>query len=429
MIRPSRGTVICCLAMALSQPQPGLAQSQDAKEQPVQGHRGIQEKSRPGEATVEGSKLVIGRGRSGELLVENPKLVIGHTLSADPNSPWSGAVLNSFSSIGFHMMNDEVRTHLRLGHDRGLIVARVEPNSPEHAMGIRANDVILTLGNTPIASPADFLSALKKLDDQAAPLVVLRNGTTETIQAQPRRQYGLSPAKSERTIYMIGVTTSPVDPLLRAHLKLPAGQGVAVRNIDSDGPASKIKLAVGDILLSVNEKSVGDEQTLYKLIQENGEKTISLEVIHEGDKKTLRLVPDRKQVETLELRVAGEDARRIHLTLVGSPAAGDDKRLQIGTMSSDSRTGSMSGGVAPQRDGSGILLSGNGQNFNLNLKPGTQANSFSVNLSDPNRAVVPGQPTKEASDSVAKRLDTMKTQIDSLQKAVEELTRSLKDKK
>lgn len=340
---------------------------------------------------------------------------VGRATSTDPKDPWSDAAANAFSSIGFYRMKPDVRAHLKLPKDRGLIVARVAPNSPESRMGLRESDIILTLGDVSIASPADLLGTLKRFDDKPMPLVLLRKGETVTIQVQPVKQYGLSPVLPEQTVYAIGVTTAPVDPLLRRQLKLPEGQALAIRHIDEKGPANKVKLAIGDILLAINGKPVGNEASLSKLIQENGAKPAELKIIHEGEQTSIKVTPEPRKLNIV-LR-DGVEAIGVFTHEAASRRKEGTPLVLTFEKGNSSLMAAPIGRVDPRRDGSGHRIT---DAMTLNLHSPTIA-----------RTTARSQPSQASaeSDAVAKKLGEMSAQIDSLRKSIEELARSIKDKK
>lgn len=355
------------------------------------------------------------------------KVLVGRPRNSDPNGPWSDAARNSLSSIWFHRLDDDVRAHLNLPKDRGLIVARVAPGSPEHDMGIRENDVLLTLGDASLGSPADLVGALKRLDDKPAPLVLLRNGETVTIPARSRLQHGLRPIETDRHVFMIGVTTSSVGPLLRAQLKLADGQGLAVGHVDEKGPAAEAGLVHGDILLALNGKPLASEQALYTLVQSEGEKPVTLEVIHNGSRRMTTVSPVRRKADAIHINFMSER------DLMGRGGSGSARtytlvrEVNVPAEKPNSGQGNLNVTftalplavdpvvVRP------IVKSGNDQQARLEQ---IHQEHHDARLKAITTAGRPKSP-----DPVAKRLDAMSTQIDTLRKAVDDLAKAIKEKK
>jgi serine protease Do len=66
------------------------------------------------------------------------------------------------------------------GDTKGVVVSRVSPNSRAAESGIQAGDVIVSIGNQPVATPNQAASKIheaQKAKKEAIPLLVMRNGT------------------------------------------------------------------------------------------------------------------------------------------------------------------------------------------------------------------------------------------------------------
>ena len=65
--------------------------------------------------------------------------------------------------------------------DKGVLVSKVEPESPADEAGIRRRDVILEVNQKPVASSKDFTKALESSDKGA--LLLVRRGDAEIFVA------------------------------------------------------------------------------------------------------------------------------------------------------------------------------------------------------------------------------------------------------
>ena len=63
--------------------------------------------------------------------------------------------------MGMSPADDALRAHLSLPKDQGLIVTSLAPNAPAAQAGVQQNDVLLTLGDTPLAKAEDLEESLK----------------------------------------------------------------------------------------------------------------------------------------------------------------------------------------------------------------------------------------------------------------------------
>ena len=78
-----------------------------------------------------------------------------------------------------------MRQHLNLPNGQGVVVLGVAPNSGAAQAGIEQNDILLSLGETPLGKPEDLYDRLKKAGEKPMPLTLLRSGGRITLQVQP----------------------------------------------------------------------------------------------------------------------------------------------------------------------------------------------------------------------------------------------------
>jgi membrane-associated protease RseP (regulator of RpoE activity) len=101
--------------------------------------------------------------------------------------------------------------------------------------------------------------------------------------------------------YWIGLLGGPIvdDHPLRAHLNLPADQGLLVADVVPDSPASKAGLKKHDILLRANDEELHDMSDLVELVGTEGEKKgqIALEVFRRGERETIYLTPEERPAD------------------------------------------------------------------------------------------------------------------------------------
>ncbi len=197
--------------------------------------------------------------------------------------------------MGLSPADDALRAHLSLPKDQGLIVTSLAANAPAAQAGIQQNDVLLTLGDTPLAKAEDLEEGLKAVGEKPVSLTILRGGKKLTIQVQPRVRVTMGPVQPEPPAFWIGVSVSPLEPALRSQLKLPQNRGLLATDVVKDSPAAKADVKVHDILLSLDGKLLDSQEKLVELVQSNGEKSVPLELIREGKTQTILVTPQRRK--------------------------------------------------------------------------------------------------------------------------------------
>jgi len=98
---------------------------------------------------------------------------------ADPGPPRLG--------IQVQEMTPELRAWLQAPEAAGVLVARVEPDSPAQEAGVQVGDVILEAGGEAVETPRDLVwQALRAPEGEPLKLAVLRKGRRVEIDVVPR---------------------------------------------------------------------------------------------------------------------------------------------------------------------------------------------------------------------------------------------------
>lgn len=97
--------------------------------------------------------------------------------------------------------------------------------------------------------------------------------------------------------YWLGIECHPVAPALRAQLHLPENQGIVVEAIMPDSPAAKAGLAQYDVILKADGKKLSDVPDLQQAVGAAKEKEIKLEIIRDGQPKTITITPAKRPEE------------------------------------------------------------------------------------------------------------------------------------
>jgi membrane-associated protease RseP (regulator of RpoE activity) len=288
------------------------------------------------------------------------------------------------AGMGMSPADDALRAHLSLPKDQGLIVTSLAPNAPAAQAGVQQNDVLLKLGDTLLAKAEDLEECLKAAGDKAASLTILRGGKKLTIPVQPRVRATMGPVQPEPPAFWIGVSVSPLEPALRAQLKLPQNMGLLATDVVKDSPAAKADVKVHDILLSLDGKQLDSQEKLVELVQSSGDKSVPLELIREGKPQTIFVMPQRRQT-----------ALQQAIAQTGNPVY-----FQVGQP--------------------GAVLT-----FEPNLQ--VFPNGAVTRLNPDGMANVTGLGDLNLTGS-SKRLDDLDAEIKQLRRAIEELSKALKEK-
>jgi hypothetical protein len=109
---------------------------------------------------------------------------------------------------------------------------------------------------------------------------------------------GEQPAVPKYWIGLAGAAISP-DHVLRAHVKIPDGQGLLVAHVVPDSPAEKAGLKQHDILLRANDAELHEMQNLVDIVSTEGEKQgkIEVEILRGGERESVSLTPEERPAD------------------------------------------------------------------------------------------------------------------------------------
>lgn len=151
----------------------------------------------------------------------------------------------------------------------GALIADLDPEGPAAQGGLQAGDVILEVNGEEV----DRSSTLPRLIGRVAPgsdveLTLMRDGeqVTETIElgSWPDAQ-GVEQASSSNNQMRLGVAVAEVDEATRERLNIPGG--VEVRQVEPDSVAAQAGLRPGDILVSLDHRSVASADELMRIVE------------------------------------------------------------------------------------------------------------------------------------------------------------------
>lgn len=140
--------------------------------------------------------------------------------------------------------------------------------------------------------------------------------------------------------YWLGLVCDPADAAIRSQLKLKDA-GLIVREVVPDTPAAKAGLKQHDVLLAAGDQKIDSLEKLVALVNQAGEKELTLQLVREGKKITAKVRP-AKRPALIDLRNLPPDAHRI-FQLHGQK--GPDGRWQFNKVRPDVITRRLKGRV------------------------------------------------------------------------------------
>lgn len=207
-----------------------------------------------------------------------------------------GAVVRGWLGVQIQTITNDIADSLRLGDERGALVSEVTPDSPAATMGFKAGDAITAVNGVAVKDSRDLAMRISAMHPgDKARVTYWRDGKQQTVDV------ALGTLPSSESLASLNSSGMPDQPGMATSLddfglKLePAddGVGVAITDVDPNGPAAARGLQPGDVILSVGDGSVTTPAEVEKRIadaREEGLKAILFR-IRSGDRTQFVALP------------------------------------------------------------------------------------------------------------------------------------------
>ncbi|HET7292859.1 MAG TPA: PDZ domain-containing protein [Vicinamibacteria bacterium] len=225
------------------------------------------------------------------------------------------------------------------GGERGALVKEVEKDSAAEKAGLKEGDVIVRFDGETVRS----VSQLRRLVSETpkgrpVPIEVRRGGAAQRLEATlsgeagggllrhfgidedalaieppeppepprppkapkaprpPRLDFRWDEDDLPRALLFhggprkLGIEYQPIDGQLAKYFKAPGDEAVLVTSVEEDGPAAKAGIKAGDLLLKLNDRTVGDGGDLRRALDNlNAGAEVSVQVLREGRSLELKV--------------------------------------------------------------------------------------------------------------------------------------------
>ena len=193
-----------------------------------------------------------------------------------------GFVNHAYLGVKVQPVTSSIADSLGMKNHEGAIVDQPMAGSPAAKAGIKAGDVITSVNGKAIKNARDLARTIGMMAPQSmAKLTVLHNGNEKTVtvklakMASDHTHNGTKSASND-SVPKLGLTLSPASDVAGA-----GKQGVAVINVDPNGPAAAQGFQQGDVILQVGNRTVTKPSQVEQAIKEahnNGKHAVLMRV-------------------------------------------------------------------------------------------------------------------------------------------------------
>ncbi|AVR98066.1 DegQ family serine endoprotease [Pseudoduganella armeniaca] len=196
----------------------------------------------------------------------------------------TGKVVHARLGVTVQEVNQSFADSFGLATPEGALVANVEPGSPGDQAGLKPGDVIRNVNGQKIVASGDLpaLVALAKPGDPVT-LDVWRQGKAVTLTGKLGNANARAVASVDERApadkLRLGLALRPLDPLERRQTGLPAGLVIE----DAGGAAASAGVQPGDVLLSVNGRTVTSVEQVRDVVA-RADRSVAL-LIQRGEER------------------------------------------------------------------------------------------------------------------------------------------------
>jgi serine protease Do len=173
----------------------------------------------------------------------------------------NGKVVRGWLGVYIQNITPELAKALDLESTKGVLVSKIQEDSPAEKAGIKAEDVILAYNGKPLNNGTELSTWVAGTSPGAdITLTILRDGDEQNIvvrlgELDSQKQ---NLARGTGTYNDIGIAVSNPGPEMVEKYHLSKDEkGVVVTSVDPAGPAAGVGIREGDVIMSVNRKKVG----------------------------------------------------------------------------------------------------------------------------------------------------------------------------
>ena len=179
-----------------------------------------------------------------------------------------GEVVKAWIGLNVQPITPEVASSLDLNRNKGLVISSVSENSPASRSGLRAGDILVSVGKLSMETTGDWEEVVNySRVGRALPIKLQRGAREFSIVVVPEEiPTRLAPRKTDK----FGLEVSEITPTVAGYLGLRSRSGVVVVSSDPKSASNSWGLQEGDIIRRVGRYDVTGLKEYISFMSEIG---------------------------------------------------------------------------------------------------------------------------------------------------------------
>lgn len=207
----------------------------------------------------------------------------------------TGKVVRAYMGITPQEITSDMMETLNLKEVAGVLVTKVEKDSPAEKAGVEKGDVILEFNREKVPNVSKFRIAVATAKIGVdIPVKIVRENKERTLMVKldpfPEDIVAAGKEKDTKSSVASGITVEANDSQFAKRMNITSEKGVVVSKIENGSPAAKSDLKVGDVVLEIEKKEVNTPNEFYKEL--NSAKD---QMDKSGRKRLLLYIQDRNK--------------------------------------------------------------------------------------------------------------------------------------